>query len=122
MSLARTLATQAAVAALALSAAALASPGGKIDTLPVGSYTCALPGDALGQAYVVVPEKGFVIDNGSTYRTDTGSGTYLLTGDLVRFTRGPMKGMQFERTANGTLRWLDERGRPGRVRCVRSVK
>ncbi len=101
---------------------ALATPGGKIATLPAGNYTCAEPGDALGKAYVVLPDKDFRIDNGSTYSTKAGSGTYLLTGDLVRFTRGPMKGMAFERVASGTLRWLDENGQPGRVRCVRSVR
>lgn len=101
---------------------ATASPGGKLETLPQGRYTCALPGDALGEAFVVLPEKAFVIDNASTYRTDSGSGTYLLTGNLVQFTRGPMKGMRFSRTGNGTLRWIDETGKPGRVRCVRNVR
>lgn len=109
-----------ALASTALPAAA--TPGGKLETLPQGRYTCSLPGDALGDAWVVIPEKGFVIDNGSTYRTDSGTGTYLLTGELVRFTRGPMKGMQFERTSNGALRWLDENGAAGRVRCVRALR
>lgn len=108
------------LAATALPAAA--TPGGKLETLPQGRYTCALPGDALGEAWVVIPQQGFVIDNGSTYHTDGGAGTYLLTGELVRFTRGPMKGMQFERTSNGSLRWLDENGKAGRVRCVRAVR
>ncbi|MFN4114596.1 MAG: elongation factor P [Sphingomonadaceae bacterium] len=101
---------------------AYASQGGKLETLPQGRYTCALPGDALGKAFVVLPDKAFVIDNGSTYRTETGSGTYLLTGTAVQFTRGPMKGMRFERVSGGTLRWLDEDGQPSRVRCVRAVR
>ena len=99
-----------------------ASPGGKLETLPQGRYTCALPGDALGEAFVVLPEQTFFIDNASTYRTESGAGTYLLTGDQVQFTRGPMKGMRFKRTSNGSLRWLDGNGEPGRVRCVRNVR
>ena len=107
---------------LCLAAPLVASPGGKLQTLPQGRYTCALPGDALGNAFVVLPDKEFVIDNGSTYRTAAGSGTYLLTGDQVQFTRGPMKGMRFERTGNGSLRWIEANGAPGRVRCVRNVR
>ena len=99
-----------------------ASPGGKLETLPRGRYTCALPGDALAEAFVVLQDKGFVIDNGSTYRTEAGTGTYLMTGDEVRFTRGPMNGMRFARTGPGSLRWIDENGQPGRVRCVRNVR
>ena len=99
-----------------------ASPGGKLETLPRGRYTCALPGDALAEAFVVLQDKGFVIDNGSPYRTEAGTGTYLMTGDEVRFTRGPMNGMRFQRTGPGSLRWIDENGQPGRVRCVRNVR
>ena len=114
-------------APLAFALALLAPPvaageDGPLGTLPQGRYTCALPGDALGEAVLPLPEKTFHIDNGSTYRTAQGSGTYLLTGDTVRFTRGPMKGMQFERTGHGSLRQLDEQGRPGRERCVRSAR
>jgi hypothetical protein len=112
-----------ALVALALAALpASASPGGKLETLPQGRYICALPGDAMGEAWVAIPQQGFVIDNGSTYRTDSGTGTYLLTGDQVQFTRGPMKGMRFQRTGAGALRWLDDNGQPGRVRCVRNVR
>lgn len=101
---------------------AAATPGGKLETLPQGRYVCALPGDALSEAFVVLPEKDFVIDNGSTYRTQSGSGTYLMSDNQVQFTRGPMKGMRFERTSAGTLRWIDQDGQPGRVRCVRNVR
>ena len=107
---------------LCLAAPLAATPGGKLETLPQGRYTCALPGDAAGEAFVVLPDKAFVIDNGSTYRTESGTGTYLLTGDVVQFTRGPMKGMRFQRTANASLRWIDENGQPGKVRCVRNVR
>jgi hypothetical protein len=107
--------------AVTLATAALAdAPGGPLGTLPIGEYVCSLPGDAGGKAWEVVPEKGFTIGNASTYHTETGSGTYLLAGDQVRFTRGPMKGMRFERTGHATLRWLDENGERGRVRCIRN--
>lgn len=101
---------------------AAATPGGKLDTLQRGRYVCALPGDALAEAVVVLQDKGFVIDNGSTYHTESGTGTYLLLGDEVRFTRGPMNGMRFQRTSPASLRWIDENGQPGRVRCVRNVR
>lgn len=104
-----------------LSAAALAAPGGKLGTLPLGEYRCALPGDAASQAWVPLEDKNFTIGNASTYHTPEGSGTYLLTGERVTFTRGPMNKMRFERTASSTLRWIDEEGELSRVRCVRSV-
>ncbi|MDZ4306521.1 hypothetical protein [Allopontixanthobacter sp.] len=100
--------------------ATVAAPGGRLDTLPQGQYRCALPGDAAGAAWIPLEDRNFTIGNGSTYRTHQGSGTYLLTGTQVTFTRGPMKGLKFERTGSGTLRWIDDNGEPGRVRCVRS--
>jgi len=107
-------------ACIALSAPALAAPGGKLGTLPLGEYHCALPGDAAGQAWIPLEDKNFTIDNASTYLTPQGSGTYLLTGKRVIFTRGPMNGMRFERTGSSTLRWIDENGRLASVRCVRT--
>lgn len=103
---------------LACSSAAHAAMG-PLGTLPHGNYVCSLPGDAGGNAWEILPDKGFTIENASTYRTHEGAGVYLLTADRVVFTRGPLKGMQFERTGTATLRWIDEDGRPGRVRCTR---
>lgn len=103
-----------------LSVPAQATSGGKLGTLPIGEYRCALPGDADGQAWITLEDKHFTIGNASTYHTSEGSGTYLLTGKRVTFTRGPMNGMKFERTGSGTLRWLDENGELSRVRCVRA--
>ena len=112
--------TAIAIALCAAGAApGLAAPGGKLDTLPLGQYVCSLPGDAAGSAWQVLAGQGFTIGNASTYHTPEGSGTYLLTGKTVQFTRGPMKGMKFSRTGNATLRWIDENGELGRVRCVR---
>ncbi|MCR2834020.1 hypothetical protein NSO95_08685 [Qipengyuania sp. RS5-5] len=92
---------------------------GPLATLPHGEYVCSLPGDAGGSAWEVLPGKGFTIENASTYRTEAGAGVYLMTGNRVVFTRGPMKGMQFDRIGNSTLQWIDEAGKPGRVRCTR---
>lgn len=100
--------------------AATAAPGGSLETLPQGQYRCSLPGDAAGAAWIPLEDRNFTIGNGSTYRTDQGSGTYLMTGKMVTFTRGPLKGLKFEQTGSGTLRWIDDKGELGRVRCVRS--
>jgi len=104
----------------ALSSTALAAPGGRLDTIPLGLYRCALPGDAAGLAWVPQNDRNFTIGNASTYQTADGSGTYLHTGKTVVFTRGPMRGMQFSRTGNSTLRLLDDEGQPSPVRCVRN--
>lgn len=105
---------------LCLFGPALAAPGGKLGTLLIGEYHCALPGDADGQAWVPLADRDFTIGNSSTYHTPIGSGTYLLTGKRVIFVRGPMNGMKFDRTGPGTLRWIDELGEYGRMRCVRT--
>lgn len=105
---------------LCLSMPALAAPGGKLGTLPLGQYRCALPGDADGLAWIPLENQHFTIGNASTYHTPEGSGTYLLTGKRVTFTRGPMKGMEFDRTGSGTLRWIDNQDQQSRVRCVRT--
>ena len=94
---------------------------GRLGTLPHGSYVCSLPGDAGGPAWRELEDKRFTIENASIYRTESGSGTYLLTGTRVTFTRGPMKGMKFERTGNASLRWIDDDGKPGRIHCIRSA-
>lgn len=106
--------------AAGFTAPSLAEPG-RLGTLPIGAYICSEPGDAGGDAWIVLPDRGFTIETGSAYQSAKGSGTYLLTGDLVTFTRGPMKNQRFRRTGNSTLRWLDADGNPGRVRCVRSA-
>ena len=103
-----------------LGAAGAAAPGGKLDTLPQGQYRCALPGDAAGPAWIPLEDRNFTIGNGSTYSTHQGSGTYLLTGTRVTFTRGPLKGQKFERTGSDALRWIDDAGKLSRVRCIRS--
>ncbi|MEL7689511.1 hypothetical protein [Citromicrobium bathyomarinum] len=114
-----------ASAALFTSVAAGASPtpppqAGRLDTLPIGSYQCTLPGDASGPAWHRVPEGDFKILNASSYEAKGSSGVYLLRGDLVTFTRGPLKGMSLERTGRTMLRERADDGSLGDMRCVRA--
>ncbi|MBM0168876.1 elongation factor P [Altererythrobacter sp. C41] len=115
----RTIALLAAAGLASLALAAQAAPGGKLGTLPHGTYACSTPGDAMGAPWNVIPGGEFTIDTASTYRTETGSGTYLLTDDRLVFTRGPLKGERFVRTGTTTLQRTDSEGVPRRVRCVR---
>ncbi len=104
---------------LAATPAAAQDRMGRLSTLPHGYYECSLPGDAGGAAWTELPEKNFTISNASTYSNTEGSGTYLLTGKRVTFTRGPLKGMRFERTGKSKLQWVDKEGKLGRIRCIR---
>tara|TARA_B100000678_G_scaffold73806_1_gene60660 strand:+ start:3849 stop:4241 length:393 start_codon:yes stop_codon:yes gene_type:complete len=112
-------------AALSLSAAASASPSplpqsARLDTLPIGTYQCTLPGDASGPAWHRVPDADFTILNASSYEAKGSSGVYLLRGDLVTFTRGPLKGTTLERTGRIMLRERADDGTLGEMRCVRA--
>lgn len=91
----------------------------RIGTLPQGRYECGLPGDATSQAWVVDPAYNFTIASASRYDTARGMGTYLLTGQDVIFTRGPMKDMRLRRQPSGLLQQIDDDGTPGRLRCQR---
>ncbi|RDC59729.1 hypothetical protein HME9302_00923 [Alteripontixanthobacter maritimus] len=95
-------------------------PGGRLGLLKTGQYRCALPGDAAGPAIREMPEMNFTIDNASTYHDVSGSGTYLLIGNVVTFTRGPMKGVRFARYTANTLRKLDDNGEKTRLLCKRA--
>ncbi len=99
---------------------AMAQERGKLGTLPLGRYLCELPGDAVGPASVPVDDAWFDIANASSYDAEGGSGTYLLTGKDVVFTRGPMKGARFERVTDRRLDRTDLAGELARLRCVRT--
>ncbi|WP_284125238.1 elongation factor P [Parerythrobacter aestuarii] len=92
---------------------------GPLKTLPVGRYQCSLPGDAGGSAWVPIDKK-FSIKNASRYLSPKGSGTYLMTGDDLVFTRGPLKDEQYKRQGTGMLRLKNADGSLSRVRCVRT--
>ena len=104
--------------AMLIAAPAAAVPGGEIDTLTIGSYTCELPGDALGPRGEHVPAADFAIVFGSSYRANGVRGTYLLTGDQVVMTSGPRKGERYRRLTQGFLRRQNADGSDGELRCV----
>lgn len=107
--------------ALLTGTAALAAPGGPIGTMPLGSYVCELPGDAMGAAGVRVPEQDFTILNASSYEAGGTPGTYLLTGDVLTMTAGPKQGQRFRKVSNNFVRLIEPDGSTGDLRCVRQV-
>jgi hypothetical protein len=96
-----------------------ATDGGMLATLQRGEWECALPGDAGGEAYVVVPEEGFRIGNASSYRNTEGRGIYLLRGTELVFTRGPKKDQRFRVLGENSLRKLAEDGSESKLTCTR---
>lgn len=107
------------IAAATIAAPAFAAPGGMLGTLAHGDYVCSLPGDASGAARELVEIENFVIATASTYSTEAGWGTYLLTGTRVTFSRGPRKGAAYIRESNNTLRKLGSQGEETDLRCTR---
>jgi hypothetical protein len=92
---------------------------GVLGILQHGNYQCALPGDAGGEAFRVVPDESFRIGTASSYVNDKGNGIYLLRGDEVVFTRGPKKDQRFLRLGDNTLRKLNPDGSPSKLICTR---
>lgn len=108
---------------LALAFAAMPLPAqaqGRLLLLPTGEYECALPGSAAGRAWIEQPELGFTIVHASLYRTAKGQGTYLMKGDRVEFTRGPMQGTRMMRVSSRMLQIVEKDGELGRLRCHRA--
>jgi hypothetical protein len=110
----------AAVLAAPVASAPVASAEGRLGTLPTGRYLCELPGEAAGPASRPVAGAWFDIINASSYVTEGGDGTYLLTGKSVTFTRGPLRGAKFERTGARALKRTDIGGPYAKLRCVRT--
>jgi hypothetical protein len=96
-----------------------APTGGVLGTLQRGEWECALPGDAGGAAFVVVPEEGFRIGNASSYRNAAGNGIYLLRGTELVFTRGPKKDERFRVLGANTLQKLEADGSLSKLICTR---
>ena len=90
-----------------------------IGTLPIGHYTCALPGNAQGTASLLRPENDFDVANASSYRADGSGGSYLLKGDLLTLTSGPRRGQRYRKISANQLRLLDSTGADTPLRCVR---
>ena len=110
----------AAIPILASVATALTAQGnGPLATLPVGRYQCSLPGDAGGSAWTPI-DKRFSIKNASRYLHPEGTGTYLMSGDELVFTRGPLKNERYKRMGTSMLRMKNEDGSLSRIRCART--
>jgi hypothetical protein len=105
--------------ALLLAGPATAAPGGDMETMPIGDYICELPGDASGPAGVHVPGEDFTVVTASSYRAGEAMGSYLLAGDQLTMTGGPLQGKRYKRQSEGFVRLLDDKGNPGDLRCVR---
>lgn len=92
---------------------------GRIGTLEHGRYTCGRPGDAAGPSVHALPELTFTVVGGSSYQSERGGGTYLLAGNTLTFTRGPLKDMRYQRTTMGLWREIAPDGSAGAIRCSR---
>lgn len=108
------------ILATAMLAASPLLAQGRLGLLPQGAYVCALPGSADGSAWHEIEGRNFAITGASSYRAGNSSGTYLLEGRRVTFTRGPMKGKQMMRVSSGILQEVDREGKLGRLRCHRA--
>lgn len=96
-----------------------APSGGMLRTLPHGEYECALPGDAGGRSYEIVPSEGFRISTASRYSDRDGTGTYILRGNKLTFTAGPKNGQRFERVSENQLRKTNSDGKRSELLCTR---
>lgn len=94
--------------------------GGMLRTMPHGTYSCALPGDAGGAAFEVDDAETFRIFTASRYENAEGAGTYILRGRELTFTRGPKKGQMFQRVGDNQLRKLKADGSDTRMLCTRT--
>ncbi len=101
---------------------AQASEVGNIAVMKQGTYQCETPGNALGKTGVRQENEDFTILHASVYSVVGGRGTYLLTGDVIRFTTGQRKGQSFRRVSENFLRRLDAQGKDTDLRCIRAVR
>lgn len=112
-------------AALFAAGAAHAVPGGDLGVLPKGPYVCELPGDA-GDPGIAggrhQPESDFEVIGDSAYRSGGKRGIYLLTGDRLVMTTGPLEGRRFRRIGPSFVRQLAADGSDGELRCIRSLQ
>lgn len=110
---------QAIVLALLMAGPLAAAPDGDLETIPIGDYICELPGDATGPAGLRVPAEDFTVVTASSYRAGDSMGSYLLAGDMLTMTGGPLQGKRYKRQSEGFVRLLDANGNPGDLRCIR---
>jgi hypothetical protein len=98
---------------------AQADQHGRLRVLPHGYWSCGLPGDALGTAFRADDDLSFTTIPNSSYEAQGGGGTYLLTGDRLTFTRGPLKGRKFLWESANRLRVATDGVERGRLICNR---
>lgn len=73
----------------------------------------------MSAAFLVDEARSFATIPNSSYVTRDGRGTYLLTGDRMTFTRGPLKGVSFMRESANRLRLVENDESEGRLICNR---
>lgn len=95
-----------------------AVPGGEIGTLLTGSYKCEKPGDIGGMTRIPLPEEDFRVITGSNYVVGGKRGSYLLTGDRVVMTGGPLKGQKYRKTSTRNLKIQNADGTDSERRCI----
>ena len=107
---------------LLLSAAGpLAARPGPISTLTLGRYICEQPVDPGSQTAVTDAAASFAVTTASRYVAADGTrGTYLLMGNEVEMTSGPLAGTRLVRLRESFLRVIGADGEPGPTRCVLS--
>lgn len=102
--------------------AVMAAPAQDIGTLPIGHYTCELPGHALSPSGIHRPELDFDILNASSYRAAGTAGSYLLVGDILTLTGGTRRGQRFRRLRTGLLRMIGPNGSDHAIRCFKQSR
>ena len=107
--------------ALGWSLSSASASEGLISTLRTGHYVCEMPGNASVAPAIPVPAANFDILHGSTYATAEGGGAYLLAGERMEMTNGPLSGTHFRRISPNFLRRLKPDGSDDKLRCIRQV-
>ena len=107
---------------IALCAAGPVGAGtGPLSTLTLGRYVCERPAEPGSQVAVTDPQASFAVTTASRYvASDSNRGTYLLTGNTIEMTSGPLFGTRLVRLRGSFLRVLGPDGAPGPTRCVLS--
>lgn len=86
--------------------------------MPIGTYTCELPGAPGEASGKPLPDYEFRIVNASSYKNEGIRGSYLLTGDHLAMTGGKLKGLSLQRSSDSFLREIKADGTLGDMRCV----
>ncbi|MCY1671711.1 hypothetical protein OVA07_11930 [Novosphingobium sp. SL115] len=101
-----------------LAGVAGAVPGGKLQTLAQGDWTCEIPGDATVMP-VAKPDLGFRIVPDSSYIAPDGNrGSYLLLADRLMLTSGVFSGRRFVMDGTEIMRELGQGDAQTGLRCV----